>query len=643
MDHTCKMDVSSKGRVVLSLVGNAQAGNASQILINKEDVSPSSANGEDQYRIKSSKKYVTKKRKIIRRYRRSTADASVATPHSILRMTRRFSQKLKSVPGNISSLSFRDLAQTWSHYIEEYGKMDRDLSVVERPLCFNGYGFMSAPQAFNENKRTAVAKLYMGQSKWRHKNYFEALLTPILQKYNVSGVSVSLLDRTRQNIKFSIGLTMAVISRSVSLDGHAILSSAPMVILDASCDWRMMFNPLVHGPPFVRFYVGCQLRDADTNLPIGVLTLFDPYARPYIPQKMLSDLQEVAKCIMQFVELKPPSSARIESCSATSADDSSVGVDRSLWKHINIMETKNLDEVDRDRAVAMAHDIMLPHECTVRYNADSLRELSCSPTLLKSYEISRELMECGDAKHVTAKACQILAQTLGLDFVYLLEMKVTVIHRVPKHRLSFSSGVVSTSVPGIDNILGPERDKHVRMRLFGGYGLQEGREYQFDPDVHLLALNSPFGVQYNSPEKSVKYEAGIFMPFQKSDREIVYSFKRPVHCRRTPRSIQEPSPEMNALGSREDSDEINVEQDLAGEFEHKVSLDQEDNEDIVITVDMTKRQSKLAKETSSVIVKAKYGGFVIAGFSSASRSFSPGDVEYMKLCIKALDNIFSCS
>lgn len=641
------MDVPSKGRVVLSLVGNTQAGNPSQIQVNKEDVSLSSPDVEDQYRIKSSKKYVAKKRKIIHRYRRSAADGSVATPHSILRMTRRFSQKLKSVPGNISSLPFRDLEQTWSHYIEEYGKMDRDLSVVERPLCFNGYGFMSAPQAFNENKRTAVAKLYMGQSKWRNKNYFEALLSPILQKYNVSGVSVSLLDRTRQNIKFSIGLTMAVISRSVSLDGHAVLSLEPMVILDASCDWRMMFNPLVHGPPFIRFYAGCQLRDVDTNLPIGVLSLFDPYPRPHIPQSMLSDLQEVAKCIMQFVELKPPSSARIESCSATSADDSSVGIDGKMWKHINMLETKDSDNVDRDSVFPVAHDIMLPHECTVRYNADSLRELSCSPTILRSYEISRELMECGDVKHVTAKACQILAQTLGLDFVYLLEMKVTVIHRVPKHWLSFSSGVIARSVPGIDNVLGPERDKHVRMRLFGGYGIQQGKEYQFDPDVHLLALNSPFGVQYNSPDKSVKYEAGIFMPFQKSDREIVYSFKRPPPCRAIPRrSVQEPVSKVDLTVPCEELDRTTVDQSLAGEFEHKVVLDaedNEDNEDIVITFDMTKKQSKLAKETSSVVVKARYGGFVIAGFSSINRNFSPGDVEYMKLCIKALDNIFSCS
>lgn len=48
------------------------------------------------------------------------------------------------------------------------------------------------------------------------------------------------------------------------------------------------------------------------------------------------------------------------------------------------------------------------------------------------------------------------------------------------------------------------------------------------------------------------------------------------------------------------------------------------------------------ESTNEVGVKIKYGGYIMAGFSSEHRSFSPSDVEYMKLCVKALESLFAC-
>lgn len=41
-------------------------------------------------------------------------------------------------------------------------------------------------------------------------------------------------------------------------------------------------------------------------------------------------------------------------------------------------------------------------------------------------------------------------------------------------------------------------------------------------------------------------------------------------------------------------------------------------------------------------VKVKLGGYIMGGFSKQRRSFSPGDVEYMKLCVKALETLLFC-
>lgn len=49
-----------------------------------------------------------------------------------------------------------------------------------------------------------------------------------------------------------------------------------------------------------------------------------------------------------------------------------------------------------------------------------------------------------------------------------------------------------------------------------------------------------------------------------------------------------------------------------------------------------------AHDASDIKVRVKYGGYVMAGFSSVNRKFSPSDVEYMRICVKALESLFTC-
>lgn len=119
---------------------------------------------------------------------------------------------------------------------------------------------------------------------------------------------VSLVDRDRQWFKSKTGLDAAETPRAVSLCGHAILTSDIFVVEDASIDARFSDNPLVTGPPFVRFYAGAPLNI--TGFTLGTLCLLDHQPRHFTDREkellgnlagwverelgILSDLQTMA-------------------------------------------------------------------------------------------------------------------------------------------------------------------------------------------------------------------------------------------------------------------------------------------------------------------------------------------------------------
>jgi predicted acetyltransferase len=71
------------------------------------------------------------------------------------------------------------------------------------------------------------------------RGFLRDLLSEILSEYQISGLSVSLLDSDKQYVKFGINYANEdVIAREASLDGHAVLSKGKFILKDASRDWR---------------------------------------------------------------------------------------------------------------------------------------------------------------------------------------------------------------------------------------------------------------------------------------------------------------------------------------------------------------------------------------------------------------------
>ena len=81
---------------------------------------------------------------------------------------------------------------------------------------------------------------------------------------------VSLVDQHRQWFKARVGFEACESARDAAFCAHAILETALLEVADTQADPRFADNPLVTGPPHVRFYAGVPLRDGD-GLALGTL------------------------------------------------------------------------------------------------------------------------------------------------------------------------------------------------------------------------------------------------------------------------------------------------------------------------------------------------------------------------------------
>ena len=133
---------------------------------------------------------------------------------------------------------------------------------------------------------------------------FDRLTRMARRLFGVDVALVSLVDENRQWFKSCAGMELSETPRDISFCGHAILGDGAFVIPDALQDERFADNPLVAGPPHVRFYAGCPLRGPGGRK-LGTLCIIDSKPRAFSDEdvEMLVDLALMVEREFSAIEL----------------------------------------------------------------------------------------------------------------------------------------------------------------------------------------------------------------------------------------------------------------------------------------------------------------------------------------------------
>lgn len=116
---------------------------------------------------------------------------------------------------------------------------------------------------------------------------------------------VSLVDADRQWFKSKYGHSGQGSPRDQAFCAHAILGSDTMQVSDARRHPDFADNPLVTGPPYVRFYAGVPLTLAG-GARVGTLCIIDRYPRTLDP-KEVALLEDLGRLVEQTLEQGPTS------------------------------------------------------------------------------------------------------------------------------------------------------------------------------------------------------------------------------------------------------------------------------------------------------------------------------------------------
>lgn len=120
----------------------------------------------------------------------------------------------------------------------------------------------------------------------------DALCAEAVRHFGVKTAIVTLLDTDLQVFKAKFGIEAEGTPRKVAFCNFTILRDEVFVVEDALADERFKANPLVTGPPYIRFYAGAPLIFKE-EVRLGALCLLHPSPRSFSLGDR-AELQEMA-------------------------------------------------------------------------------------------------------------------------------------------------------------------------------------------------------------------------------------------------------------------------------------------------------------------------------------------------------------
>jgi PAS domain S-box-containing protein len=151
----------------------------------------------------------------------------------------------------------------------------------------------------DEDRRLAALRSY-GILDTSSEAAFDALTRAAAAVCGAPIAMISLVDRNRQWFKSTVGINLVETSRDISFCAHAILGEGGFEVPDALQDERFRDNPLVTGPPNIRFYAGSPLTTPGKSR-LGALCVLDRKPRRLTEQQreVLGELSDVVAHLLE--------------------------------------------------------------------------------------------------------------------------------------------------------------------------------------------------------------------------------------------------------------------------------------------------------------------------------------------------------
>lgn len=120
------------------------------------------------------------------------------------------------------------------------------------------------------------------------------------QALGIPGSFISVLDDHHQYIQAAHNFSLKHSPRELSLCRHVVDSDNIVVVNDTLLDARFSSHPLIIGAPFIRFYVGVPLKNAE-GIVLGTLCVTDTSAHPFSNEQR-DMLKRLAALVMSFLQ-----------------------------------------------------------------------------------------------------------------------------------------------------------------------------------------------------------------------------------------------------------------------------------------------------------------------------------------------------
>src|SRR3989344_5302487 len=150
-----------------------------------------------------------------------------------------------------------------------------------------------------ENEKERLLSLHkLGLLDTKPEERFDRITRTATRIFNVPISTLTLVDSKREWFKSVCGIDQKEVNRAISFCGHALLANEVFVIPDTTKDKRFSDNPMVIGKPYIRFYAGVPIINADGER-IGVFCIKDIKSR-----RFSKDNEEMLKNLAAWAELE---------------------------------------------------------------------------------------------------------------------------------------------------------------------------------------------------------------------------------------------------------------------------------------------------------------------------------------------------